>query len=223
MSETDDPLDPREPLLAHVEKSRHPGIHAAQLHAENTALTYTVLGIEHILGGPDHLLFVLCLLFIARSGKKLLWCITGFTIAHSITLIAASLDWVAIPIPPVEAAIALSIVFLASEIIKRREASLSLRYPATVSSSFGLLHGFGFASVLSDIGLPAEETVLALLSFNVGVEIGQLLFVAALYVLWFAAATVAQNLKAENLRIPLGYGCGVMATIWLVERLAAFA
>ncbi len=128
----------------------------------DTAITYIKIGIEHILIGLDHLLFVACLVYISGTRKKLLYTITGFTIAHSITLFLSATNIIVIPIEPVEAIIALSIIFLAWEIAKNKQHSLSLRYPVLVSSSFGLLHGFGFAAVLSDIGLPDAEKLLAL-------------------------------------------------------------
>ncbi|WOH38657.1 HupE/UreJ family protein [Thalassotalea fonticola] len=190
--------------------------------AFNTALTYIELGIEHILIGLDHLLFVACLVYISGTGKKLLLTITGFTIAHSITLFLSATGVFVIPIQPVEAVIALSIIFLAWEIAKNRKHSLSLRYPVLVSSSFGLLHGFGFAAVLSEIGLPAAEKTLALLSFNIGVEVGQLMFVFALFIVFKFIAIMYKSLSLEKLRIPVSYACGSIATIWMIERLAVF-
>ncbi|MBW1832146.1 MAG: HupE/UreJ family protein, partial [Deltaproteobacteria bacterium] len=140
--------------------------------AENrfaVATEYTLLGVEHIWIGIDHLLFVACLLFIARTPRRLLITITGFTVAHSITLALSALDLVRIPTPPVEAMIALSVVFMAWEIAKGNQDSLTHRFPVAVAASFGLLHGFGFAAVLRDIGLPQTELPTALLFFNVGV------------------------------------------------------
>jgi len=192
------------------------------IEADDTVLTYIVLGVEHILIGLDHLLFVACLVYISGTRKKLLLTITGFTIAHSITLVLAATDVLTIPILPVEAVIALSIVFLAWEIAKNKQDSLSLKYPILVSSSFGLLHGFGFASVLADIGLPETEKILALLCFNIGVEIGQLLFVAALFLSFFVLSKLYRPLTIETLRIPASYFCGSLAMIWVFERLAAF-
>ena len=145
--------------------------------------TYLVFGIEHILEGFDHLLFVACLIFIAGTWRRILVTITGFTLAHSVTLTLAGLGLVRLPIPPIEAVIALSIVFLAREIALDRRDTLTWRYPIAVSATFGLLHGFGFASALAEIGLPQTEIPAALLAFNVGVEVGQILFVTA--VLWF--------------------------------------
>lgn len=192
------------------------------LKAENTILTYIVLGTEHILIGFDHLLFVACLVYISGTRKKLLMTITGFTVAHSITLILAATGVLSIPIPPVEAVIALSIVFLAWEIAKNNKDSLSLRYPVLVSSSFGLLHGFGFASVLADIGLPETEKIMALLCFNIGVEIGQLLFVTALFIVFYVMSKLYKPLTKDTLRFPVSYLCGSLASIWMLERLAAF-
>ena len=192
------------------------------IEAEDTILTYIILGVEHILIGLDHLLFVACLVYISGTRNKLLLTITGFTIAHSITLVLAATEVLTIPILPVEAVIALSIVFLAWEIAKNKKDSLSLKYPILVSSSFGLLHGFGFASVLADIGLPETEKILALLCFNIGVEIGQLLFVAALFLSFFVLSKLYRPLTAETLRIPASYFCGSLAMIWVFERLAAF-
>ena len=144
------------------------------------AWSYLVLGVEHILAGIDHLLFVLALLLIVRGGKRILLTITAFTVAHSITLVAATLGWVRVPGPPVEAIIALSIVFVAAEIVHglRGKPGLTARAPWVVAFTFGLLHGFGFAGALAEVGLPEKAIPVALLMFNVGVEIGQLLFVA---------------------------------------------
>ena len=193
-----------------------------QLSKLGTIGTYILLGIEHILVGPDHLLFVACLVYISGTRKKLLLTITGFTVAHSITLILAATDTLVIPIPPVEAVIALSIVFLAWEIAKNDTNSLSMKYPVLVSSSFGLLHGFGFASVLAEIGLPQNEKLLALLSFNIGVEIGQVMFVLALFAAFYGLSRVFRYLTVETLRYPASYLCGVVATFWMFERLSVF-
>ena len=135
----------------------------------DVAKTYISFGIEHILEGIDHLLFVACLIFIAGSWKRILITITGFTAAHSITLSLAALNIISIPILAVEAVIALSIVFLAREIVQQRRDILTWRYLVLVSITFGLLHGFGFASAHGDIGLPQNEIPTAFLSFNIGV------------------------------------------------------
>ena len=145
------------------------------------ATAYLMHGIEHILFGYDHLLFVLALILIVRRGRALLITVTAFTIAHSITLSLATLGLVHVPGPPVEATIALSILLLAREIIRsdRGRPSLTAQWPWLVAFTFGLLHGFGFAGALTEIGLPQGDIPLALLAFNIGVEAGQLIFIAA--------------------------------------------
>jgi len=192
------------------------------IEAEDTVFTYIALGIEHILIGLDHLLFVACLVYISGTRKKLLLTITGFTIAHSVTLILATTGVLSIAIVPVEAVIALSIVFLAWAIAKNKKESLSLRYPVLVSSSFGLLHGFGFASVLANIGLPETEKLLALICFNVGVEIGQLMFVLVLFMGFLLMSKLYKPLSLMKLRLPVSYFCGSLASLWVLERLAVF-
>ena len=191
---------------------------------------YTLLGIEHIWIGIDHLLFVTCLLLIARTARKVLITITGFTVAHSVTLFLSALDVIRIPTPPVEAAIALSVVFLAWEIVKDDETQLTFRYPVAVSTSFGLLHGFGFAAVLRDIGLPQTELPVALLFFNVGVEIGQILFVLALVAVFLATRPVLKRLLAAQdhevhwtwITTPASYVIGSVASYWLIDRISGF-
>lgn len=186
--------------------------------------TYLLLGIEHILKGIDHLLFLVCLLIIAKTPKKILITITGFTIAHSITLILSALNLVKIPIAPVEAVIALSIVFVAREIIQKNETSLTYKYPIAVSSSFGLLHGFGFASVLKEIGLPQNEIISSLLFFNVGVEIGQILFVAGfITILYFLKIIINKSyeyfFKFEKVT---AFVIGCLASFWMIQRVYSF-
>lgn len=190
---------------------------------------YTLLGIEHIWIGIDHLLFVTCLLLIARTARKVLVTITGFTLAHSVTLFLSALDLIRIPTPPVEAAIALSVVFLAWEIAKNDKTQLTFRYPVAVSASFGLLHGFGFAAVLRDIGLPQTALPTALLFFNVGVEIGQILFLLTLVALFFAARPLLKRLISAQdelhwdwLTTPASYVIGSIASYWLIERISGF-
>lgn len=187
------------------------------------ARDYTVMGILHIWEGVDHLLFVLCLLFIARTFKRTVTTITGFTIAHSITLVATTLGWVHLPVPAVEASIALSVAVVAAEIARGRYNTLTYRYPVTVSSTFGLLHGFGFASVLREIGLPQTELPMALLTFNIGVEIGQIVFVAALFILLIIVTRIT---NAKDGHIPLertaAYIAGSIAAYWTIERITGF-
>ena len=182
------------------------------------AKTYLLLGMEHILLGIDHLLFVLALLLLITKFKRLVITITSFTIAHSITLIATSLHWISIPIAPVEAVIALSIIFLANELALKKSGQerLSEQQPWIVAFIFGLLHGFGFAGALANIGLPEGEIPTALLSFNIGVEIGQLLFIcAALLVL----KLVSKLLERSTIDKFASYAIGICASFWLFERL----
>jgi hydrogenase/urease accessory protein HupE len=187
------------------------------------ARQYFTLGVEHILGGIDHLLFVLGLLLIARQPRRILVAITGFTIAHSITLSAAALGMLRVPVPPTEAAIALSIVFLAREALRDRQNSLVWRHPALVSLLFGLLHGLGFASALGDVGLPDGDVAIGLLFFNIGVEAGQIAFIAAVMALALLGLGVLRmreagaGLQARATEV-VAYGIGVPATFWLVER-----
>ena len=196
----------------------------------SVARDYLTLGVRHILEGYDHLLFLVCLLLIAGTGRRVLITITGFTIAHSITLVLSALGVVRVPIPPVEAAIALSIVFLAVEIVRGDENSLTYRYPIAVSSSFGLLHGFGFAAVLGETGLPQTEIPAALLFFNLGVEVGQILFVAAV-ILAYQLMRLAvrafgdRDLSIDRLRAwqtPAAYTVGALASFWMIQRVATF-
>lgn len=197
------------------------------------ATQYTGLGIQHIWAGLDHLLFVACLVLLAGTLRRLVVTITGFTLAHSVTLAVSTLNWLVLPTPPVEAVIALSVVFLAWEITKDHPGSLTRRYPVAVSTSFGLLHGFGFASVLRDIGLPETQVPTALLFFNVGVEVGQLLFVVALAGLYVALRPVLRSSPPQTpladvwsvrreIALPACYVIGSLASYWLFSRLAGF-
>jgi hydrogenase/urease accessory protein HupE len=196
------------------------------------AATYLQLGVEHILGGVDHLLFVLGLLLLVKGGRRIFLTITAFTVAHSITLAAATLGYVSVPGPPVEAAIALSIVFVAAEIVNvhRGRPSLTARWPWLVAFTFGLLHGLGFAGALSEVGLPAHAIPLALLFFNLGVETGQLIFVAAVMAVVAAVerlTTRRWKLAGEQLRfgqieVACAYGIGSVATYWLADRTMGF-
>jgi hydrogenase/urease accessory protein HupE len=185
--------------------------------------SYLILGIQHILGGVDHLLFVLALLLIVRSGKRIFATITAFTVAHSITLVAATLGWVRVPGPPIEAMIALSIVFVAAEIVHglRGKPGLTARAPWVVAFSFGLLHGFGFAGALAAVGLPQKAIPIALLMFNVGVETGQLIFVT--FVIGARAAlTRLPYPKQPWMAYATPYVIGCVAMFWVMERMNAF-
>ena len=187
---------------------------------------YLMHGVEHILFGFDHLLFVLALILIVPSRRALLWTITAFTLAHSITLSLATLGFVHVPGPPVEATIALSILLLACEIVRLRrgEPSFTARSPWVVAFSFGLLHGFGFAGALTDIGLPQGDIPLALFSFNVGVEAGQLMFIGVVLAVRACARLVRFPPTVERYALSAAtYAIGTMAAFWLLERLAAFA
>jgi len=214
-------LSPKESLWRVPERESVSGV----------AKEYFGLGFLHILGGYDHLLFLACLILIAATWRRILITVTGFTIAHSITLAMAALGIFRVPIPPVEAVIALSILFLATEIARGRKNSLTWKYPIAVSSSFGLLHGFGFAAVLSQIGLPQTEIPAALLFFNIGVEVGQVLFAAAIIALFLAGMLVFRKLKNRQIpketillkvEPPTAYVVGTLASFWMIERVAGF-
>lgn len=186
--------------------------------------SYTVLGIEHILFGWDHLLFVLGMMLLVTTRRRLIGAITGFTIAHSLTLALAMFDVVRVPGPPVEAIIALSIVFLAVEVARFRQTeteTLAIRSPWAISMAIGLVHGLGFAGALSEYGLPAQAKLVSLFAFNVGVEAGQLAFVATV----IALAAVAR--KAEPRALSAGqfaatWFIGICGSFWLIERVAGF-
>ena len=194
-----------------------------QPSAWRVAGDYTLLGVEHILSGYDHLAFVLALMLIVSGWRRLLLTVTAFTLAHSITLAAAVLGLWGLPGPPIEATIALSILFLASELVKvnRGYESLTVRYPWAVAFVFGLLHGFGFAGALADIGLPQNDIPLALLMFNLGVELGQLLFIAAALLLIAALHRIRAQWPAWTRQVP-AYGIGSLAAFWLIERVSGF-
>lgn len=180
---------------------------------------YVVLGFNHILMGIDHLLFVLGLLIIVRGARSLVKTITAFTVAHSITLALATLGYASIPGPPLNAAIALSILFLGPEIVRvwRGQTSFTIRHPWVVAFAFGLLHGFGFASGLSTVGMPRAEIPFALLSFNIGVELGQLVFVA-LMLLSYRALKVLQFRWPHWVEFAPGYAIGSLGAFWTIQR-----
>jgi hydrogenase/urease accessory protein HupE len=181
------------------------------------AWAYVQLGVEHILSGVDHLLFVIGLLFLVGFNRRLLWTITAFTAAHSLTLASSALGWLVLRPPPVEATIALSIMLVAGEALHRRE-TLARRWPALVAFLFGLVHGLGFAGALKEIGLPDDHLLVALLTFNVGVEIGQLMTVAAAWLLWRASARFPRLALARTAAL---YGIGTLAAYWSWLRIAA--
>jgi hypothetical protein len=194
------------------------------------AHTYFGLGIEHILLGIDHLLFVLALLFLVASWPRLVGTVTAFTVAHSLTLVAATLGFVHVPQAPVEAAIALSIVFVAVEVVHGATGrpGLSAHKPWLAAFAFGLLHGLGFAGALRDVGLPADDIPAALVFFNVGVEVGQILFVAAVFALFGIVRRLGPGAApdtwviAVRLARPAAYAIGIPAAFWLIERTVGF-
>jgi hydrogenase/urease accessory protein HupE len=191
--------------------------------------SYLGLGIDHILQGADHLLFVFALLLLIRDPWRLVAAVTAFTVAHSLTLAAAALGWLVVPAPPVEAVVALSIMFLAAELLRSdaAEPRLSERYPWAVAFAFGLLHGLGFARALLEVGLPAGEVPLALFAFNLGVEAGQLLFIGFVVLVGSQLAKLYPGL-VQTLREPgrtgatgMAYAIGGISAYWFVARIAA--
>jgi hypothetical protein len=189
----------------------------------SVSLTYLRLGFQHILEGVDHLLFVAALMLIVGNLGRLVGTITAFTVAHSLTLAAATLGLVRVAQAPVEAAIALSIVFVAAEIVHgfQGRPGLTARAPWVVAFAFGLLHGLGFAGALSEVGLPESAIPLALLFFNVGVELGQLVFVAGVWAVLLVARRVQPSMPRWAPMLP-AYGIGSVATFWVIERTLAF-
>jgi len=209
-------------LVNRVEPSQPSLVLVASPSLSAVAGTYLDLGVEHILLGIDHLLFVLALLMLVKGRRRLVGTITAFTVAHSVTLAAASLGWVNVPGAPVEAVIALSIVFVAAEIVHGQQGreGVTARAPWIVALVFGLLHGFGFAGALHEVGLPGHAIPLALLLFNVGVEVGQLLFVAAvLTLLAIARRPVARSPRWAALAP--AYAIGAVATFWTLQRVVS--
>jgi len=203
----------------------HPSQAWVQLAASQSTFsvigTYIVQGIRHILFGADHMLFVLGLLLIVKDRWMLLKTVTAFTIAHSITLAIATLGYADVPVVPLNAAIALSILFLGPEIVRswRGESSFTIRNPWVVAFAFGLLHGFGFASALTSAGLPRHELPLALVSFNVGVELGQVGFIALILALERSFRTLEVRWPRWAQALP-GYTVGSLGAFWTVQRLA---
>ena len=185
------------------------------------AKAYTLLGVEHILSGTDHLLFVIGLLFLVGFRRQLFWTISAFTLAHSLTLASSALGWLALRSPPVEATIALSIVLVAAEALHRRQ-TLARRWPALVAFLFGLVHGLGFAGALKEIGLPDNHLLVALLTFNLGVEIGQLLTVGAAWLLWRGVGRLSVRWpRLAKTRSLVLYGIGTVAAYWSWLRMVA--
>lgn len=191
---------------------------------------YGSLGVDHILSGVDHLMFVFALLLLIRDRGRLIGAITAFTVAHSLSLAAASLGWIVVPAPPVEAVVALSIMFLAAELMRPADEGLRLteRFPWLVAFAFGLLHGLGFARALLEVGLPEGEVPLALLAFNLGVEAGQLMFVALVLMvgvflgrLYPVVMAAARRSGGWGVNVT-GYSMGGVSAFWFIERIAEF-
>ena len=189
----------------------------------HVAREYLTLGVEHILFGVDHLLFVLALLLVSSGTWRLIKTVTAFTFAHSLTLGLATLGFVHVPPAPVEAVIALSIVFVAAEIIhaRRGREGITVRAPWLVAFTFGLLHGFGFAGALSEVGLPHGHIPTALLFFNLGVEAGQLVFIGWILGLLAVLRQVRMYLPRWSELIP-PYAIGSVAMLWVFQRLSTF-
>jgi hypothetical protein len=186
---------------------------------------FIALGIEHIWLGWDHLAFLLGLLWLVAGRRSLLYTVTAFTLGHSVTLILAALGYTALPAPPTEALIALSIAFVAAEAVQRERAGrigLAARAPWLVAGAFGLLHGLGFASALAELNLTRAELPLALLGFNLGVELGQLVFVALVLALGRGLTHFARAASAA-LRPFVPYALGGLAMYWLIQRVALFS
>jgi hypothetical protein len=188
-------------------------------HWTQAFISYINMGIKHILYGVDHLLFVLGLLLLSRGWVLLLKTITAFTVGHSISLALATFGVVNVPAQPLGAAIALSILFLAGELVRaqRGESSLSIRSPWVVSFGFGMLHGLGFAGALVQLGLPRADIPMALFCFNVGVEIGQIIFVSLVLVVLGSLKKNKVNLPAWSRPLPV-YAMGSVAAFWFIDR-----
>jgi hydrogenase/urease accessory protein HupE len=207
-------------LESHLLKPINPSVTlGAKTSGWQWSRSYLRLGIEHILLGVDHLLFVLGLLLIVADRWMLLKTISSFTVAHSITLAIATLGYASAPVPPLNAAIALSILFLGPEIVRcwRGQTSFTIRHPWVVAFAFGLIHGFGFASGLTSMGLPQAEIPLALLLFNVGVEVGQIFFVG-LFVMLERAFRILEIQWPILIKALPGYAVGSLGAFWTIQR-----
>ncbi|MFT4824173.1 MAG: hydrogenase/urease accessory protein HupE [Halioglobus sp.] len=178
---------------------------------------YSVLGMEHIWSGIDHLLFVFGLLLLVGGGKRLLWTITAFTAGHSITLSLVTLGYFDYPVSLVEFTIAVSIFVLALQLARRDDVGLFRRYPWWLAGGFGLLHGMGFAGALAEAGLPQDNVPLALLFFNVGIEVGQIAFIFAVLGLWYLFRKVVQPWQEQLMPVPV-YVLGALSAMWCIER-----
>jgi hydrogenase/urease accessory protein HupE len=212
-------------VVSEILTGRKPALTIPERQSKSqVANNYLRLGTEHILTGLDHLLFVLGLLLLVSTTRSLVRTITAFTLGHSITLSIVALDWATVPAGPVELLISVSVLVLAVELAQQQDAksipSLLRRRPWLMALLFGLLHGMGFAGALAEVGLPQEEIPLALLSFNIGIEIGQLAFVLALLGVWRVVGTRVQHVPRWLAQLP-AYGIGSLAAYWCIERGAA--
>ena len=192
----------------------------AQPSQSKVMTEYSVLGAEHIWSGPDHLMFVFGLLLLVGGGARLLWTITAFTVGHSVTLALVTLGFLTYPVALIEFAIAVSIFILALALTRKDNSGLFKRHPWWLASGFGLLHGMGFAGALAEIGLPQGNLPLALLFFNVGIEIGQIAFVVFVLALWWSInrPIVLQRIAIQKLLpIPV-YLLGGLSAMWCIER-----
>ena len=187
--------------------------------AGQVAQTYAVLGIEHILSGIDHLLFVISLLFLVGFRRQLLATITLFTVAHSLTLAASALGALTLRPPPVEAVIALSIVLVSAEALSQKD-TITRRWPGIVAFVFGLIHGLGFAGALKEIGLPEQHANMALLTFNLGVEAGQLVVIGLAWLVVLASRKFTSTTTARQVIL---YGIGSISVFWTLSRIAVIA
>jgi hypothetical protein len=192
-----------------------------QIPGEPTAMSvmreYMQLGAEHIWSGVDHLLFVFGLLLLVGGGKRLLWTITAFTVGHSVTLSLVTLGYFQYPVALVEFAIALSIFVLAVELARKDSGGLFRTYPWCLAGGFGLLHGMGFAGALAEVGLPQGELPLALLFFNIGIELGQIAFIAVIGLSWLILRPLLQHSEQRLLPVPV-YVLGALSAMWCIER-----
>jgi hypothetical protein len=200
-----------------------PGEHQLRIpvlrEPRNVFAEFLRLGLEHVWRGVDHLLFIAGLIFIARTPRRVLATVTGFTLAHSLTLALAALGILRLPVRAIEAVIALSIILLAVEIVRGPRDTLTWRRPVAVAGSFGLLHGLGFAAVLQETGLPQQGLATALLAFNLGIEAGQLLFAAPVLLVFALLGRLAARPAQAGVQRIAGYAVGVLASYWMFARL----
>ena len=210
-------------VLSHLVKASRPSMEIpAKNSSTMTVPEYLLLGIHHIWSGPDHLIYVLGLILLISTFRSLITTITAFTLAHSLTLACAALGWIQLRPAPVEAVISLSIVYVAVELLRLRrgESSLAGRAPWMIAFVFGLLHGFGFAGALRETGLPDQAIAPALFMFNVGIELGQIMFVLLILATFRFLRNYLPVLQERMLRIA-PYGIGSVASFWLIERMTA--